>query len=188
MRTCSINGCTSKFYAKGMCNLHYTRVRVTGTSAPRETARSLCDVTDCDSQMVARGYCNKHWKRWRTHGDPLIRNQGGGTHVSVAQRFHDHVAPAGPDDCWTWLGTIGVYGYGVIGERIAGVFTQHKANRLAYEIHRGPIPDGMLICHTCDNRACVNPAHLYAGTVQDNNFDRWHGAPAPRPNPELVTR
>ncbi len=74
------------------------------------------------------------------------------------------------DGCWEWKGTINKSGYG----KISGTIKRGRAvtaHRLSYTIHKGPIPEGLSICHACDNKKCVNPEHLWAGTIQDNNRD-----------------
>lgn len=69
--------------------------------------------------------------------------------------------------CWEWAGTIGTRGYG--GVTVSG--KQYGVHRLAYETWVGPIPDGLLIRHDCDNPPCINPAHLKPGTEADNKMD-----------------
>jgi len=70
--------------------------------------------------------------------------------------------------CWNWTKSLTKKGYGQFGYKGKVV----KAHRLSFITFVGPIPENLFICHTCNNRACINPAHLYAGNVQDNANDR----------------
>lgn len=85
---------------------------------------------------------------------------------SFEERFEANFEKA--DGCWEWTGTRVEFGYGQIirdGRRL-------RAHRVAYEIAYGPIPDGLVVRHKCDNPPCVRPDHLELGTRADNNQDR----------------
>lgn len=70
--------------------------------------------------------------------------------------------------CWLWQGSKDKSGYGQVGTTF---FKTRKAHRVAYLLFIGPIPDGLCICHKCDNPPCVNPQHLFVGTYKDNVQD-----------------
>jgi hypothetical protein len=73
------------------------------------------------------------------------------------------------DGCWLWTGARKTSGYGEIN--IGGAIWD--THRLAWTITQGPIPDGLCVLHTCDVRPCVNPDHLWLGTIADNNRDMF---------------
>ena len=92
------------------------------------------------------------------------------TEATLAERFWSKVSKSRKaDGCWIWSGARAGNGYGTLKRGERGL--TKLAHRISWELHNGPVPDGMLVCHRCDSPPCVNPAHLFLGTMKDNVHD-----------------
>lgn len=108
-------------------------------------------------------------------GRRFVRGHNGRIRQSrpLSERFWRFVVKAGQDECWLWSGTTTAHGYGYIGDENGRML---RAHRVAWTLAHGRIPDGvgyhgMCVLHRCDVRNCVNPAHLFLGSNEDNMAD-----------------
>lgn len=131
--------------------------------------KKTCVIEGCEKVARSRhGFCGMHYERWRVHGDPNItlRPQRGLPPEEQYERYVDRTST--PDGCHLWTGPLFQNGYGRV--KYDGV--EQLAHRWGYQHYVGPIPEGLVVRHTCDVRPCQNPAHWLTGTLADNNRDR----------------
>lgn len=99
---------------------------------------------------------------------------------TLKERFLEKCEAIPIAGCWLWMGQVRPNGYGYIVETNNQQQRKVSAHRLAYEMFVGEIPTGVIVCHRCDVRCCVNPDHLFAGSVLDNINDKLKKGRQPR--------
>ncbi len=120
--------------------------------------RSKCTI--CGEPIIAFGFCNKHYTAYKKYGNPLTKLNPRN------EPFESRYVVDASTGCWVWPVTNPAQRYGwwkAHGEI--------KAHRASWVLHNGAIPPGVQVLHKCDNPRCVNPAHLFLGTQQDNMDD-----------------
>ena len=128
-----------------------------------------CTIEGCDKKHFGRGMCSMHYERVRRHGSPTIAL----TLVGDSDVHPDTVIRARLSAGSTRVGECIEYtktqrnGYGIV--QVNGRRT--GAHRVAYELHNGPIPDGMVVRHRCDNPPCIRIEHLTVGSQVENIAD-----------------
>lgn len=131
-----------------------------------------CAYLDCAiGGKMRRGLCGKHYqsekKNDRLH---LYPSKLVTPNSSLEERLRHHGWTVSTSGCWEWKAGRNPSGYGQLAVGAPGSAPM-IASRAAYAAWIGEIPEGMVVCHSCDNPPCINPAHLFLGTRTDNNRD-----------------
>jgi len=117
-----------------------------------------CRLVDCSNRHQAKGLCKKHYYRLARTGSTRL--------ATLSDKITTGFIRA-ESGCWEWTGYKDPLGYGRFRHNRRRLY----AHRAAYEVLIGEIPEGLLVCHHCDNPSCINPEHLFLGTHKDNTQD-----------------
>jgi hypothetical protein len=117
----------------------------------------------CGQETAIATHTSKKWGVVKGRPQRFVHGHNG--RRDPATRFWKYVTKS--DGCWEWQGSRMPFGYGELNINKV----PQCAHRLSWELHYGPIEEGLSVLHSCDNPPCVNPAHLFLGTQSDNMRD-----------------
>lgn len=126
----------------------------------RCTMREMAEEAKCNEETV---------RQWMLrHGiSPRSKTEARWGYATLEEGFWARVSIGPEGDCWEWQGAHDWGGYGLFKYEQRS----RRAHRTAWELAFSEVPEGMLVCHRCDNPGCCNPSHLFLGSPSDNAID-----------------
>lgn len=133
------------------------------------TTNRGCSIEGCERTHSCRGYCDTHYRRFRIHGDANFTTIFMAAHERVLRN-----CVRSSTGCLEYQGKArsSKGGHVRVAIRSNGKLKLKQAHRVVWEHANGPIPEGLVVRHKCDNPICLEVRHLLLGTIADNNRDR----------------